>query len=643
MTANASQDIELEVSAMYLTFFKRPPDVMGYQYWRDVMRRGGIDLQTVADAFNASLEFQANYAGLTPAQQIAKVYRHLLDRDPDLPGLQHWLGVYETYGRLSDVIKFIVPTALSRGLSDDDGRVITYKAMVGSAVTAEIQALGQTSRESDILSWAARDLLPTIDSTTANINGILARLPGLVQETWSRDTVSHVDTLYKTFTKHIDRIDVMPSLSDKYVLPLLSEYKWNNKAISIGFPDVMPQEYTQTPDYSRMWKEFPSDFRTSAVDVVSKALTPIDVILPFRSDGMAADIRVSLSSNKIGTAREPWVGLGSYPSVHPLGGDIVIDRDHFWDKIHTGGSAVWATLIHELGHAFGLKHPFEGTHRAPAETDNYHYTIMSYNNGRMWWPNFEWEYVNNRTSVQTNYTYVARKDFGIHDIATLTALYGPSLIAGAGDTLISIPTPSPQTWTYKTLYDASGTDTLDFSTVAGKSIVNLQPGTLSSINFMTIPELYNNVIQKAKEYYAGIGVSGAWLDSWLSSYAEALKNRNDNHMIYNGQDNFGIAYGVIIENVVTGRYDDVIFDNHVDNIIMSGAGNDVIHLGAGGFDIVYGGEGLDTVRVPHGPRDISITRYGMDVLLSGPTYGARLIGVEAIQFSDGHSLSLAMI
>ena len=36
------------------------------------------------------------------------------------------------------------------------------------------------------------------------------------------------------------------------------------------------------------------------------------------------------------------------------------------------------TILHELGHALGLKHPFEAPNPIPAALDNYFYSIMSY-------------------------------------------------------------------------------------------------------------------------------------------------------------------------------------------------------------------------------------------------------------------------
>ncbi|SBT03295.1 conserved hypothetical protein [Candidatus Accumulibacter aalborgensis] len=44
----------------------------------------------------------------------------------------------------------------------------------------------------------------------------------------------------------------------------------------------------------------------------------------------------------------------------------------------TPGSAGYETLLHEIGHALGLSHPFEGPRALPAAEDNTNNTVMSY-------------------------------------------------------------------------------------------------------------------------------------------------------------------------------------------------------------------------------------------------------------------------
>ncbi len=45
---------------------------------------------------------------------------------------------------------------------------------------------------------------------------------------------------------------------------------------------------------------------------------------------------------------------------------------------HPAGEHGYTTLIHEIGHALGLKHPHDGAPNLPSGEDNHTNTVMSY-------------------------------------------------------------------------------------------------------------------------------------------------------------------------------------------------------------------------------------------------------------------------
>lgn len=133
------------------------------------------------------------------------------------------------------------------------------------------------------------------------------------------------------------------------------------------------------------------------------------------------------------------------------------------------GGYGYTTVLHEIAHTLGLKHPGNynaGGGGAPgpylsAKEDNRQYSVMSYNE--------------NNASRSVNATTAM-----VYDIAVLQYLYGANKNAstasngkftfGAGDNNL------------KTLWSANGTDTIDLSALTNSSNVNLNGGTYSDIN-----------------------------------------------------------------------------------------------------------------------------------------------------------------
>jgi hypothetical protein len=57
------------------------------------MLEGGASLQTVADGFVASTEFQTTYGALNNNDFVTLLYHNVLHRPPDPAGLSNWVGL----------------------------------------------------------------------------------------------------------------------------------------------------------------------------------------------------------------------------------------------------------------------------------------------------------------------------------------------------------------------------------------------------------------------------------------------------------------------------------------------------------------------------------------------------------------------
>ena len=81
----------------------------------------------------------------------------------------------------------------------------------------------------------------------------------------------------------------------------------------------------------------------------------------------------------------PSTAWAYYPSTSAEGGDAWFNNSTNWYDNPVKGNYAWLTMIHETGHALGLKHPQDalgafGT--MPLDHDSLEYTVMSYRSYR---------------------------------------------------------------------------------------------------------------------------------------------------------------------------------------------------------------------------------------------------------------------
>lgn len=210
-------------------------------------------------------------------------------------------------------------------------------------------------------------------------------------------------------------------------------------------------------------------------------------------------------------------------------------------------------------------------------------------------------------------------------LQALQAIYGVNARTARGDDLYQLDVLRGERLT---LWDGGGHDVLDLGALEGNSFIDLRGGTLSSAGMMDAAMLVEQAL-------AALQGQGATRTPWLEDRVwEAVDSYYP--MLYNGENNLAIVQGVVVEDLITGSGNDVVWDNEVDNRILTGAGDDVVYLGRGGFDFVDGGAGFDVVVLGDARAAVE---YGMDddgsVLLVGSGWAARLVNVERVAFSDG--------
>jgi serralysin len=387
---------------------------------------------------------------------------------------------------------------------------------------------------------------------------------------------------------------------DSYVDGLLSGVKWGVTNLTFSFPQES-SFYGTSYGSGEHLNNFEA-FTATQQDAVRKilqmysAVTNIGFTEVVETSSVHGDLRYA-ESDSTGTA---WA---YYPSTSAAGGDAWFNNSkNYYDNPKVGNYG-WLTMMHETGHALGLKHPHEarGTFGAmPADKDSLEYSVMSYRS-----------YIGaSTTSGYTNGSTSYPQTLMMYDIAALQKMYGANYGTNAGDTVyrwsaatgemsingIGQGAPAGNK-IFITLWDGGGVDTYDFSNYTTNLSVDLNPGGWTTASTTQLASL-------------GSGKLAA------GNIANAL--------LFNGNT------ASLIENVVGGSGADTISGNATNNVLTGGRGNDILD-GRGGTDTaVYSGNQADYSWLRLADDTWSIT----DLRSGSPDGTDQLKGIEYLRFLD---------
>lgn len=367
--------------------------------------------------------------------------------------------------------------------------------------------------------------------------------------------------------------------------PLILGSRWKNPVISYSFPDddatwfadplfgYGPGEEPWSPSYSPISSSNRSGFITALQQWENVADIEFDFI--DETSNEVGDIRVAYTEVTGLDDAEAWAYL---PTHGVWGGDIWINKSsgsatHEW----TAGSFSFLTILHEIGHALGLTHPFKDP-SFPVADDSISATIMSYS-----------ALPGDQNSFFDFYPTTPMP----LDIKAIQHIYGANK---SFNTKNNIYQYSDNETFHETLWDSDGVDTISY-TGNQTALIQLEEGQGSFI--------------------------GNPVYTFNSSESVEVPN-------------IWIAYDTVIENASGGHNDDMLLGNQYDNHLSGHEGNDRF-IGFAGNDTFQGGTGIDEVLFNGNRENYTLQRTEEGFLindLSGNDGQDNLIEIERLSFDD---------
>lgn len=367
-----------------------------------------------------------------------------------------------------------------------------------------------------------------------------------------------------------------------------------DRTITYSFPGVAGATYSLGTNYpnpeTRSILTPPDAFMANVAQALGTWAAVANVTFQQVADTTAGagDIRLFITSEEP-TTNSAFAMRPYNPTGHAAAGDVV-----FYNQLTRSsaeGTFNYTTIIHEVGHSLGLKHPGDYENGGasdgpylPSTLDNSAYSIMSYN--------FNPKILSRLVGPS------------LYDIEAIQYLYGANMAYAPGDQTYSVTATQ-----FRTIWDPNGANTLSGRTLNSNQILNAQESSFSSVN-----GFYTAAVAKGTKIANLEGGNGA--DTLIGN---ALDNRfvggrGDDKITGNGGVDTVVYSGAQSQYTIAQVGNSIVVK---DNAALFGVGTDTLK----GITFLSFDDGLRNVKITLDPIGVAIADQ-LSVVYLGRGVGA---------------------